>query len=60
MADSGGIAELAQTAYRLTVADWQLAVAAPRAMTAIEHRCSPTSPNTAPTIGRDGEPATVE
>ncbi|GGV45382.1 hypothetical protein GCM10010293_53380 [Streptomyces griseoflavus] len=38
VADSGGIAELAQTVYRLTVADWQMAVAAPQAVTAIEHR----------------------
>ncbi|MFI1419930.1 hypothetical protein ACH4VX_18420 [Streptomyces sp. NPDC020731] len=38
VADSGGVAELAQTAYRLTVADWRIAVAAPRAVTAIEHR----------------------
>ncbi|MEV5432567.1 hypothetical protein [Streptomyces sp. NPDC052701] len=38
VADSGGVAELAQTVYRLTVADWRIAVAAPRAVTAIEHR----------------------
>ncbi|MFF9863276.1 hypothetical protein ACIPH4_34210 [Streptomyces tendae] len=38
VADAGGVAELAQTAYRLTVADWRIAVAAPRAVTAIEHR----------------------
>ncbi|MET9820636.1 MULTISPECIES: hypothetical protein [unclassified Streptomyces] len=38
VADSGGVAELAQTAYRLTVADWRIAVAAPQAVTAIEHR----------------------
>lgn len=38
VADSGGVAELAQTAYRLTVADWRIAVAAPRAVTVIEHR----------------------
>ncbi|MEU2900482.1 hypothetical protein ACWC4E_26940 [Streptomyces sp. NPDC001273] len=38
VADSGGIAELAQTAYRLTATDWQIAVAAPQAVTAIEHR----------------------
>ncbi|CAM5252911.1 hypothetical protein [Streptomyces griseomycini] len=38
VADSGGIAELAQTAYRLTATDWRIAVAAPRAVMAIEHR----------------------
>ncbi|MGW0345879.1 hypothetical protein ACWDX8_04600 [Streptomyces anthocyanicus] len=38
VADAGGVAELAQTAYRLTVADWRIAVAGPRAVTAIEHR----------------------
>ncbi|MEU9522808.1 hypothetical protein [Streptomyces sp. NPDC048224] len=38
VADAGGVAELAQTAYRLTVADWRIAVAAPQAVTAIEHR----------------------
>ncbi|MBQ0887790.1 hypothetical protein KBZ94_23135 [Streptomyces sp. RM72] len=38
VADAGGVAELVQTAYRLTVADWRIAVAAPRAVTAIEHR----------------------
>lgn len=38
VADSGGVAELAQTVYRITVADWRIAVAAPQAVTAIEHR----------------------
>lgn len=38
LADSGGVAELAQTVYSLTVADWRIAVSAPRAVTAIEHR----------------------
>lgn len=38
VADSGGVAELAQTVYRVTVADWQIAVAVPQAVTAIEHR----------------------
>ncbi|MFI8490166.1 hypothetical protein [Streptomyces rubrogriseus] len=49
VADAGGIAELAQTAYRLTVADWQIAVAAPRAMTAIEHRLLTDVPEHRPT-----------
>ncbi|MEQ6028003.1 hypothetical protein SOM70_36225 [Streptomyces salinarius] len=38
VADAGGVAELAQTVYRLTVADWRIGVAAPQAVTAIGHR----------------------
>lgn len=38
VADAGGIAELTQTVYRITATDWRLAVAAPHALTSIEHR----------------------
>ncbi|MDG9723756.1 hypothetical protein [Streptomyces sp. DH41] len=44
VADAGGVAELAQTVYRLTVADWRIAVAAPRAVAAIEHRLLTDAP----------------
>lgn len=48
LADSGGVAELAQTVYSLTVADWRIAVSAPRAVTAIEHRLLTDAPEHCP------------
>ncbi|MFD4347411.1 hypothetical protein ACFWQ6_21565 [Streptomyces coelicoflavus] len=48
VADAGGVAALVQTAYRLTVADWRIAVAAPQAVTAIEHRLLTDAPEHCP------------